>query len=106
MYYNQATNPYLSIFILDEQFREAMKAQERVAVQAILMAKKEKLASQKIDISSKLNEKKTKMQHFASQTIVTNLKEGLTGKSTQAAQMLLESNKFQPQLGNPMKSLG
>ena len=43
------------------------------------------------------------MKKFASQTIVSNFKEGLTGKAAEAAETNLKLSKFQPSFNNPIK---
>ncbi|WP_257791478.1 hypothetical protein [Pseudolactococcus paracarnosus] len=43
------------------------------------------------------------MKKFAGQTVVSNLKEGLTGQSAQAAERQLTSRHFNPDLKNPIK---
>ena len=43
------------------------------------------------------------MSEFAAKTVTANFKAGLTGKAAQAAEQLLSSNKFEPNLKSPIK---
>ncbi|MDR1568537.1 MAG: hypothetical protein LBS33_07660 [Streptococcaceae bacterium] len=96
-------NSYLNAGLLNEQFLEAMKAQERHAIKEILRAKKLSIKSQRTALDTKLDTKQTKMKQFASQTIISNFKEGLTGKAAKAAEAQLKSSKFHPVFHNPIK---
>ena len=44
-----------------------------------------------------------KMKNFAGRTVVSNLNEGLTGQSAQAAERQLTSRHFNPNLKGPIK---
>ena len=54
MYSTYGQNPYLNTSLLSQQFSEAMKAQERHAIKAILAAKKSKIKSKGVTVSEKL----------------------------------------------------
>lgn len=97
------TNPYLNIATLDQAFSEAQKAQERQAILCILNAKKAKIKTRHVKLTAKLKAQKMKMSEFAGKTVTTNFKAGLTGKSAQAAEHLLSSKKFSPNLQSPIK---
>lgn len=96
-------NPYVNVSILDQQFRETMKEQERLAIKAIITAKKSIIKSKGTELSNQLNNQKNNMQNFAGQTVAANFKEGLTGQAAQAAETHLKSNKFKPNLTSPIK---
>lgn len=98
------TNAYLNIAALDQGFSEAQKAQERLAIQCILKAKQAKIKARHNKLTAKLKKQKTQLSDFASKTVTANLKAGLTGKSGQAAEQLLSSQKFSPLLKSPIKS--
>lgn len=100
-YYGQ--NPYLNLSLLDQQFAEAMKAQERLAIKAIIKAKESTIKSKGKTLSTKLTDQTTKMKNFSGQTIVSNFKEGLTGQSAEAAEAYLKSSKCNPNLKSPIK---
>lgn len=97
------SNSYLDVSALDQNFMEAQKAQERLAIKSILIAKEAKIKSQKNALTTKLNIQKTKMSDFAGKTVASNFKEGLTGKSAEAADKHLTSKKFDPKLKSPIK---
>lgn len=103
MYETFMNNPYLNPGLLNEQFAEAMKVQERYAIQEILRAKKLSIEMQRKALDKKLDTKKEKMKKFASQTVASNFKEGLTGKAAEAAETNLKLSKFQPSFNNPIK---
>lgn len=102
MYETFMNNPYLNPGLLNEQFAEVMKVQERYAIQEILRAKKLSIEMQRKALDKKLDTKKEEMKKFASQTIVSNFKEGLTGKAAEAAETQLNLSKFQPSFNNPI----
>lgn len=103
MYSTYGQNPYLNTLLLDQQFSEAMKSQERHAIKAILAAKKSKIKSKGVTVSEKLTMQTRKMKNFAGRTVVSNLNEGLTGQSAQAAERQLTSRHFNPNLKSPIK---
>ncbi|GFH43282.1 hypothetical protein Hs30E_18330 [Lactococcus hodotermopsidis] len=103
LYENTLGNPFLDIDFMNNQLIETMKTQERIAIAAILMAKRIEITAQGTSLSQSLSEKKTEMVNFASQTIVSNFKEGLSGQSAVAAEERLKTSSFQPDLKSPMK---
>ena len=97
------TNPYLNMAALDQGLLEVQKAQERQAILCILNAKKAKIKARHVKVTAQLKAQKTKMSEFAAKTVTANFKAGLTGKAAQAAEQLLISNKFDPNLQSPIK---
>jgi len=104
MSYETPTNAFLNIFALDQQVKEAIKAQERYAAQSILEAQKSKIKAHGTTLSTKLEHEKEKMKNFAGKTVPSNFKEGLTGKAAEAAEKMLQSKKFDPDLKSPLQS--
>lgn len=96
-------NSYLNTSLLSQQFNEAMKAQERLAIKGIIEAKKSKIRSLGNTLSQELSDQKTKMKDFAGNTVSSNFKEGLSGQAAEAAETYLKSNKFHPNLKSPVK---
>ncbi|MDG4967560.1 hypothetical protein OGZ37_13480, partial [Lactococcus lactis] len=68
------TNSYLNVSALDQGFKEAQKAQERLAIKSILKAKEAKIKSQNTVLTTQLKAQKTKMSDFAGKTVVSNFK--------------------------------
>lgn len=103
IYSYRSSNPFLDTDFINSQFQEKLKEQERVAIKALLNAKKAEIKTQDVDLTQKLNDKKTEMQNFASQKVVSNLKEGLVGKAAEAAEASLKTSNYQPNLKSPIK---
>lgn len=103
VYGYSSNNPYLNTSTINSQFTEKMKKQERTAITAILNAKKTEIKTKNTNLTRKLNDKKTEMQNFASQKVVSNLKEGLVGKAAEAAEASLNTSSYQPNLKSPIK---
>lgn len=103
VYGYSSSNPYLNTDLIDSQFTEKMKKQERIVISALLNAKKTEIKTQGTDLTQKLNDKKTEMQKFASQRVASNLKEGLIGKAAEAAEANLKTSNYQPNLKSPIK---
>ena len=104
LYENTLGNPVVDINFMNNQFTETMKAQERIAIKAILEAKRVEITAQGMSLSQSLSEQKTEMTDFAGQTIVSNFKEGLSGQSAVAAEESLKTSKFKPELKSPVKA--
>jgi CHASE3 domain sensor protein len=70
------SNPYLNVNLMNDQFIEAMKAQERTAISAILTAEKAKISNEGKSLTQSLNQTAEAMNNFASNGLASRLKEG------------------------------
>lgn len=97
-----ASNPYVDANWLENQFIEAMKAQERTAILAVLNAKELLISSEGASLTGKLDQKAEEMEEFSSGQMVSNLEEGLQGQAAEAANTSLKNIK-KPSLKSPVK---
>lgn len=56
LYENTLGNPFVDISFMNNQFTETMKAQERIAIKAILEAKRVEITAQGMSLSQSLSE--------------------------------------------------
>ncbi|MBF0777449.1 hypothetical protein [Streptococcus cuniculi] len=96
-------NPFINAGMLYQRHVEYMKTQERIAIQAMIAAAELGVSQEKISLALTLQAQKTQLEQLASQTIVGELQEGLTGKTADAAKEYLKKELFKPRLKNPVK---
>ncbi|MFC4652454.1 hypothetical protein ACFO26_05985 [Lactococcus nasutitermitis] len=100
---NYGNNPYLNINFLNDQFTEAMKAQEKTAILAVISAKRATIASKGNTLRTALHQQSTEMKNLTSNTLTAGIKEGLLGKAADAADEYLTHTIKKPDLQSPIK---
>ncbi|MDR0299191.1 MAG: hypothetical protein LBI13_03805 [Streptococcaceae bacterium] len=103
MYDYAYDNPYLNTELLNEQFIAAMKAQERNAIYAILDAQKAQISNVGTDLSQGLDNKASDMKDFASNRLLSRLKDGLEGRAADEANDYLTNRLKKSEFRSPIK---
>jgi hypothetical protein len=99
-YYNQHSN-HSSIY--EEQFINQMKNQERIAITAIVQAKKLTIQAKGSSLEETLKTQAESMKHFSSVTFVSNIKEGFEGEAAKKAETFLTQDMKEPKLKSPIR---
>lgn len=87
---------------LEQAFRELLKAQERLAMQAVIAAYKARLLAKSAGLETWLNQQKADMKQFANNTLPAELESGFEGAAATSAKTYL-ANIGEPDLKSPIK---
>ncbi|GAB2026602.1 hypothetical protein [Lactovum odontotermitis] len=87
---------------VDEWFIEMMKENERASISAYLTGERTKINAAKSKLEGNLNELEEEMKQHLN-TVASNLKPGLEGKTSDQAQNYLTSTMSKPNFSNPVK---
>ena len=90
--------------ILEKEYIERMKEQERQAIRAIIAVKTLLIIAKGVELSKKLDDTASEMQEYTSNTFVNNSKGGFEGKAAEATETYLTQTMKKPDLKSPIKS--
>lgn len=79
-----------------------MKEQERIAIRALIAAKRIEIMAQNTVLTPTLKEASNKLKKYTSENYVKNIQEGLTGNTAKKADEYLK-NLAEPTLNSPIK---
>ena len=90
--------------ILEKEYIERMKEQERQAIRAIIAVKTLLIIAKGVELSKKLGDTASEMEEYTSNTFVNNIKGGFEGKAAEATETYLTQTMKKPDLKSPIKS--
>ena len=90
--------------IIEKEYIERMKEQERQAIRAIIAVKTLLIIAKGVELSKKLDDTASEMQVYTSNTFVNNIKGGFEGKAAEATETYLTQTMKKPDLKSPIKS--
>lgn len=83
--------------------KSVKKAQEKVAIQALVKARKDHIAALSVEFETWLTQHSQSMKNYASQTFTADIEQGFKGKAATTAKEKLQGIR-QPAFQNPMYS--
>lgn len=87
-----------------EQHVNRMKAQERLAIQALIQVNKQVSLSKGTSLDLKLEQAANEMKNYVATTYVSNIQEGFEGLTADRAEEYLTQGLQKPSLESPIRA--
>lgn len=93
----------ISIPFFSENFKEGLKAQQRLAIKAAVVVAVNTIKLKNISLQSRLHIKAEELENYARKTYSENITDGLEGQAATAAKDYL-SKVSKPELTSPLRN--
>lgn len=93
----------ISIPFFSENFKEGLKAQQRLAIKAAVVVAVNTIKLKNISLQSRLHIKADELENYARKTYSENITDGLEGQAATAAKDYL-SKVSKPELTSPLRN--
>ena len=93
----------ISIPFFSENFKEGLKAQQRLAIKAAVVVAVNTIKLKNISLQSRLHIKAEELENYAKKTYSENITDGLEGQAATAAKDYL-SKVSKPELTSPLRN--
>ena len=93
----------ISIPFFSENFKEGLKAQQRLAIKAAVVVAVNTIKLKNISLLSRLHIKADELENYAKKTYSENITDGLEGQAATAAKDYL-SKVSKPELTSPLRN--
>ena len=93
----------ISIPFFSENFKEGLKAQQRLAIKAAVVVAVNTIKLKNISLQSRLHIKADELENYAKKTYSENITDGLEGQAATAAKDYL-SKMSKPELTSPLRN--
>lgn len=93
----------ISIPFFSENFKEGLKAQQRLAIKAAVVVAVNTIKLKNISLQSRLHIKADELENYAKKTYSENITDGLEGQAATAAKDYL-SKVSKPELTSPIRN--
>ena len=93
----------ISIPFFSENFKEGLKAQQRLAIKAAVVVAVNTIKLKNISLQSSLHIKADELENYAKKTYSENITDGLEGQAATAAKDYL-SKVSKPELTSPLRN--
>lgn len=93
----------ISIPFFSENFKEGLKAQQRLAIKAAVVVAVNTIKLKNISLQSRLHIKADELENYAKKTYSENITDGLEGQAATAAKDYL-SKVSKPELTTPLRN--
>jgi hypothetical protein len=93
----------ISIPFFSENFKEGLKAQQRLAIKAAVVVAVNTIKLKNISLQSRLHIKADELENYAKETYSQNITDGLEGQAATAAKDYL-SKVSKPELTSPLRN--
>lgn len=93
----------ISIPFFSENFKEGLKAQQRLAIKAAVVVAVNTIKLKNISLQSRLHIKADELENYAKKTYSENITDGLEGQVATAAKDYL-SKVSKPELTSPLRN--
>ncbi|MFS9266933.1 hypothetical protein QM798_01600 [Streptococcus parasanguinis] len=93
----------ISIPFFSENFKEGLKAQQRLAIKAAVVVAVNTIKLKNISLQSRLHIKADELENYAKKTYSENITDGLEGQAATAAKDYL-SKVSKPELTSPLRN--
>lgn len=93
----------ISIPFFSENFKEGLKAQQRLAIKAAVVVAVNTIKLKNISLHSRLHIKADELENYARKTYSENITDGLEGQAATAAKDYL-SKVSKPELTSPLRN--
>ena len=93
----------ISIQFFSENFKEGLKAQQRLAIKAAVVVAVNTIKLKNISLQSRLHIKADELENYAKKTYSENITDGLEGQAATAAKDYL-SKVSKPELTSPLRN--
>lgn len=93
----------ISIPFFSENFKEGLKAQQRLAIKAAVVVAVNTMKLKNISLQSRLHIKADELENYAKKTYSENITDGLEGQAATAAKDYL-SKVSKPELTSPLRN--
>lgn len=93
----------ISIPFFSENFKEGLKAQQRLAIKAAVVVAVNTIKLKNISLQSRLHIKADGLENYAKKTYSENITDGLEGQAATAAKDYL-SKVSKPELTSPLRN--
>lgn len=93
----------ISIPFFSENFKEGLKAQQRLAIKAAVVVAVNTIKLKNISLQARLNIKAEELENYAKKTYSQNITDGLEGQAATAAKDYL-SKVSKPELTSPLRN--
>ena len=93
----------ISIPFFSENFKEGLKAQQRLAIKAAVVVAVNTIKLKNISLQSRLHIKAEELENYAKKTYSENITDGLEGQAATASKNYL-SKVSKPELTSPLRN--
>lgn len=93
----------ISIPFFSENFKEGLKAQQRLAIKAAVVVAVNTIKLKNVSLQSRLHIKADELENYAKKTYSENITDGLEGQAATAAKDYL-SKVSKPELTSPLRN--